>query len=852
MNSNDQPDQRYVLDNILLTGTIAAATYLFYIALPLSIFTYLDSHFVVVKLVFYGCTRIALWIGPHKNLMPVLSHKKGIPDFDCNIFVCHRNGMEEKWRAVFDKVFGELRINHPADEWTLRLVDQLTPIKGAEELAPPTPEPVRLVEEVVNKEMISMEAAEKAEKTEEIPTEVKEVNQEASPSLPQVDDSIAGQDIIDGPATSTETVELPVTDTSIQQPVEAENAEVSLDVSQQEKAAEPLDMQRDQPVVEPDENLVSGHEDNRVDATTGEIQVDQVQVHLEASGEAAKQGDQGESNECPDEAAEKLQEVETGSASGLEAQDSGEQVETERENEPVLIHNGQETQEQQETVVCNEPETQSCTEQLEPVPSAVQDIAQQETNDTTVASDTIETDTANGQVTEEESVTATHVDQVQTTPETKEEEIVELSPITVEDVADVVAEQVEKLIENDDNQEKCEDKETEKVEPVADVQNESDGGPIETHFDMTTTELPTVIHVNNDQPPLAAAEEVKDTSSLLFNEERLIGDPDPPRQVEELEVAPVQVAPARSALRLGASSPQLASSSNGDGQPKASSSKKSPGKSSENELIRKPEWMRRPLVRKGSVGRFLGRMKDTMQSKRFHPDRLPVVPPPQPEPPKRPPRRKTLANLDMSRESETASKEHSIVQSPPPPATPKSAPVTDFESKSATLRSTTSDRKRKNSVGRFIGRVLSTKHLNATEGTAAEEAPLLHQEPQTSAPQSPTTPSTPAPSEKSKRGPAALAVNVAVNDMGIFIRRILRPKPAATEESKDKPSPQRPPPPIPPSRHQTPCPNDTTDSNAEQGKPVIKCGKVHFECQVITQILHCLRSASIVNLLFLI
>ena len=235
--------------------------------------------------------------------------------------------------------------------------------------------------------------------------------------------------------------------------------------------------------------------------------------------------------------------------------------------------------------------------------------------------------------------------------------------------------------------------------------------------------------------------------------------------------------------------------------------------------------MRRPLVRKGSVGRLFGRMKVTMQSKRFHHDRLPVIPPPQPEPPKRPPRRKTLANLDLSREPEVTNRDESVLQSPPP-TTPKSAPVNDFENRSATLRSTTSDRKKKNSIGRFIGRVLSTKHLNQTEGTAAaEESPLLQQEPTSPVPQNPSPeplPTTPAPSEKSKKGPVT-AVNEAVNDMGIFIRRILRPKTPTVDESKEKPSPQRPP---PPSRHQTPTPNE---------KSAITNGKVglQFDCQVL-------------------
>ena len=252
-------------------------------------------------------------------------------------------------------------------------------------------------------------------------------------------------------------------------------------------------------------------------------------------------------------------------------------------------------------------------------------------------------------------------------------------------------------------------------------------------------------------------------------------------------------------------------------------------------------------MRKGSVGRFLGRMKETMQSKRFGPDRLPLatVPPPELEPPKRPPRRKTLANLDLSRESVSVatSREYSQVDSPLPPkeATPirETTPAID---KSATLRSTTSERrKRTNSVGRFIGRVLSTKHLNNVDGSP-EEAPLLQPAATaTSAPaESQTVPAsatpTPTPEKTSKVkeqvNQAKEQVNKAKEHVNQVIRntiRILRPvkNPGSADDStKTKSVPERPP---PPSRPRSP----SAEKAPKKDKPIIKSGKVQFHCQVI-------------------
>lgn len=229
-----------------------------------------------------------------------------------------------------------------------------------------------------------------------------------------------------------------------------------------------------------------------------------------------------------------------------------------------------------------------------------------------------------------------------------------------------------------------------------------------------------------------------------------------------------------------------------------------------------------------------------MQSKRFGPDRLPVVPPPE-LPPKRPPRRKTLANLDLNRESVTVNgDEKSQVDSPAPPPTPKSAShnnsiSVDLEmSKSATLRSSTSDgRKRRNSVGRLaasaasrISRALSIKNLNSSDAasvTTAEAAPLLQQE----APK--TTTAAPAQTTPS---PSTHKTMTIKKDLGQLMRRmdprpvidrILAPKtPSAEEGNKNKPLPERPP---------LPTTAAKVAPKERKEKPIIKNGKVQFQCQ---------------------
>lgn len=330
---------------------------------------------------------------------------------------------------------------------------------------------------------------------------------------------------------------------------------------------------------------------------------------------------------------------------------------------------------------------------------------------------------------------------------------------------------------------------------------------------------------------------------------------EPPKPAEEVEPAPIQ---QQQSTSTSASSPNLAASSSPVSNPAKKGtlpvSSTSTGKKRSHNAMqqpanadggsRKPEWMRRPLVRKGSVGRFLGRMKETMQSKRFGPDRLPVVPPPEPEPPKRPPRRKTLANLDLNRESVTTSREQSQLDSPsppsPPPPTPRSPPAENsvdnrsVSNKSATLRSTTSERKRRNSVGRLaasaasrISRALSIKHLNHADGqqaTAAEAAPLLQQEGPVADPPSPPPAQQPPPSPSPDKSIRKDFVQLMHRmDPRHVLDRILTPKTPSAEEAKSKPAlPERPPPPAAP----------VVAAKAPRVKPIVKNGKVHFECQV--------------------
>ena len=624
--------------------------------------------------------------------------------------------MEERWRTAFEKLFGELRSNHPADEWTFRLLDQLIaaapqPAEAIQPTPPTTPEPPAVVQiDALNKENVESETA-------EMKTNEEEESQDDRNGDQTLENDTIGRDLMDGNPSDHQ----PETATNHQQ---IESEEVPSE-EEEEKVDQPLEDDQ-QPVVDDNNSAPSGHEDNQVDEVAlTDIQPDQTD-----------DAQQGEMNGNADEPV-----LETGSSVGLEAQD--EQVETEP--------------------------TESIQNDVDSVPLE------------TAQSDPPEIPVEQQQ---QEEINAT---------------------LAVLDAAAATAD----------------DEETLPVQPNENgIPNDNDQPD------------PAVVQTNDDEEKfLNDSDELTDKSRQVNGDQSSDQDP-PAKEVEE--VAPVQISPSRpAAQRLGASSPQLAT--NGD----ASSSKKSAAKGQDNDLVRKPEWMRRPLVRKGSVGRFLGRMKETMQSKRFHPDRLPVVPPPQPEPPKRPPRRKTLANLDLSRESENFNQQHSFSSQQ------NTAPVTDFESKSATLRSNASDRKRKNSVGRFIGRVLSTRHLNATEGTPAEEAPLL-QQPNPPPPPPPEeqqparSPSaqrspTPATTDKSIKGQAAMAVN----DMGILIRRILRPK-TANDEAKEKSSPQRPP---LPAHQQRPAPietdMDTLDNTVEE-KPVIKTGKVHFQCQVYKRFSTCL------------
>jgi len=200
------------------------------------------------------------------------------------------------------------------------------------------------------------------------------------------------------------------------------------------------------------------------------------------------------------------------------------------------------------------------------------------------------------------------------------------------------------------------------------------------------------------------------------------------------------------------------------------------------------------ISRKGSMGHFLGRI---MHSKRFHADRLPtssatVSSSGEQDPPKRPPRRKTLANLDLSREELNSSAVSRTL---------------DHSERSATL--TSMDRRRKGSMSRLIGRVLPSKHLNTSE--VSPEDPVHPEGHPSSASVSPLA------------LPPATALAVPKKDsFGDFLRRIIpiRSK-QPTEESRIEALAQEESMPVQvvPLR-----PDGWTE-------PLVKRGKVQFQCQ---------------------
>ncbi len=134
---------------------------------------------------------------------------------------------------------------------------------------------------------------------------------------------------------------------------------------------------------------------------------------------------------------------------------------------------------------------------------------------------------------------------------------------------------------------------------------------------------------NNEQHTPMSEETVKEASFPL-NGEKLISDGKSPTQLDDLKVELVPIVPPHPLQSLGASSPQLVSESVGNVNFQGVSADRI--KSPRRSMIKKPEWMRKSLVRKGSVRRLFGRMK----SKRFNHDPLPVTPPPEPTAPQRP------------------------------------------------------------------------------------------------------------------------------------------------------------------------------------------------------------------------
>ena len=150
--------------------------------------------------------------------------------------------------------------------------------------------------------------------------------------------------------------------------------------------------------------------------------------------------------------------------------------------------------------------------------------------------------------------------------------------------------------------------------------------PIE-FIDSETLE---VTHDNDSEQPTEMSEEIVKEASFPLNKEKFIFDEKSPSELEELKVELIPAVHPCLIQSLGASSLQSAAGSEDNVELQGASADpiKSPGRSG----IRKPEWMRKSLVRKGSVRRLFGRMK----SKRFNHDRLPVTPPSQSTAPQRP------------------------------------------------------------------------------------------------------------------------------------------------------------------------------------------------------------------------
>lgn len=175
------------------------------------------------------------------------------------------------------------------------------------------------------------------------------------------------------------------------------------------------------------------------------------------------------------------------------------------------------------------------------------------------------------------------------------------------------------------NQEETEAKEPGTIISVAFIPTTLDE-PIE-FIDSETLEMTQ----NKVEQPIESSEKLEEEASFPLNEENVIADGKPPTQLEELKIELVPVIPPRPLQSQGASSPHLVAGLEDNAELRRAASAdsiKSPEKVSGR---RKPEWMRKSLVRKGSVRRLFSRMR----SKRFSHDRL-ETPPPQPTAPQRP------------------------------------------------------------------------------------------------------------------------------------------------------------------------------------------------------------------------
>ncbi|XP_059350566.1 uncharacterized protein LOC130685665 [Daphnia carinata] len=122
----------------------------------------------------------------------------------------------------------------------------------------------------------------------------------------------------------------------------------------------------------------------------------------------------------------------------------------------------------------------------------------------------------------------------------------------------------------------------------------------------------------DDEHPTETPPGFTSSAALASSSKRHVSDEDPFAQEEE-EANPM--VPCQLSPHLKTSTRQLGNSSIDNLFGSSSDAVKSTGRT----RIRKPEWMRRSLVRSGSVRRLFGRMR----SKRFDHDQLPVTPTPE-------------------------------------------------------------------------------------------------------------------------------------------------------------------------------------------------------------------------------